>query len=256
MRSLSASLCIALAGTPVLAPGPALAAELQPLAYTILSDDQPVGRRDVGIRYLPQERGEVRILESWTSLELVAGGARLSFEQRLGARFGGDRGFASSTRANGVLREVQARLGVDGAWCVTVTSGGEANTWILAGDAVDLTSAELNDRERALPLLARIDTLRLLSAETGQVLDGPVTALEPDTIEIGGRPVPVQRFRWTPPEGAMVLAFDDEGTLLAYDWEALGRRVGARAGSLPPPRSWGGGPEASVVREAVEEEGL
>ena len=251
----SAALCVLLTASPA-APAAiaAPAAEVQTFSYTLLSDDQAVGKREAGIRYLPRGRAEVRLLESWTSFDLALPAARLSFEQRLGARFGGDRTFTSSTRVNGTVREVQARLGVDGVWSVTVTSGGEAETWTLAGDAVDLTSAELFDPERALSLLARSTTLRLLSAETGRVMTGPVATLDPSTLEVGGQRVPVQRFRWTPPEGPMVLAFAEDGYLLAYDWQAVGRLVGARMGSLPAPRTWGGG--QAVVDEGVQEEGL
>ncbi len=256
MRPLRAALGAAFVAASVLLAPPAAPAEVQPLSFTLLSDDRPVGTREAGIRYLARERGEVRLLESRTALDLAVPGVRLAFEQRLGARLGGDRGFTSSTRVNGVVREVQAHLEPDGTWAVTVTTGGEARTWVLAGDAVDLTSAELLDPDRALPLLARSDALRLLSAETGQVLAGPVVALEPSTLDVGGQAVPVQRFRWSPPEGPMVLAFGENGHLLAYDWQAAGRLVGARARSLPPPRTWGGGPEQPVVQTAVQEEGL
>jgi hypothetical protein len=256
VRPLLAALGAVIASALWFVAPAAQAAEVQVLSYALLSDDKPVGQRDAGIRYLPRPRGEVRLLESRTTFDLAIPGASLAFEQRLGARFGGDRGFTSSTRVNGTVREIQAHLGVDGAWTVTVTSGGEARTWILAGDAVDLTSAELLDAERALPLLAHSATLRLLSAETGQVMTGPVTALEPSTLDVDGQAVPVQRFRWAPPEGPMVLAFAEDGVLLAYDWQAAGRLVGARMGRLPAPRTWGGGPEQPVVQKAVQEEGL
>lgn len=234
---------------------PALAEE-QALHYQLLAADRAVGSRDATVKYLPTGSGELRLLEAWTSLLLPLPKGTLRYEQRLGARFGGDRSFVASMATNGEVREVQARQEADGTWSITVASAAGAYERRLEAKAIDLTSAELFDGERALQTLQAIQQLRILSAETGEVLEGPLEALGPSTIGVGPDEVEILRFRFTPPEGSMTLAYTHEGWLVAYDYGILGLLVGARLEKLPPARTFGTVLEGPLTTGVINEESL
>ena len=244
-----------LAGALLLAPL-AARAEDQPLTYRLLSDDRPVGSREASLTYLPGPNGEIRMLKAWTTLVLPLAREAMQVKQRLGARLGGDRSFSVSLSTNGAVREIQGRQELDGSWTLSLADADGAKTWNLASDAVDLSSPELMDPERALATLRACDHLRLLSAETGGILEGPVEALPPTTLPVADRTVQVERFRFTPPEGTMTLAYAPDGWLVAYDYQLLGKLVGARLERLPPPRSFDTALDAPLTGGQVSEDSL
>jgi hypothetical protein len=245
------ALALALLSTPL-----AARAEDQPLTYRLLSDDRPIGSREATLSYLPGPTGEIRMLKAWTALVLPMPKEAYQVKQRLGARFGGDRAFSVSLSAHGEVRELQGRQELDGSWTLSLADAKGAKTWNLTADAVDLSSPELLDPERALATLRASDRLRLLSAETGGILEGPVEALPPTTLPVADRNVPVELFRFSPPEGTMTLAYAQEGWLVAYDYQILGKQVGARLERLPPPRSFDTAIDAPLTGGQVREDSL
>jgi len=236
-------------------PGPAQAEE-QPLVYQLLANDRAIGSRRVTIKYLPTPTGEIRLLEAWTTFVLPIAKGTLRYEQRLGARLGGDRSFASSMATNEHVREVQVHQAVDARWSVSTADTEGAKSWDLDPDAVDLVTPELFDPERALSTLQGSTTMKLMSAETGGILAGSIEALGPATLQIGAAEVEVQRYRFSPPEGVMTLAFSQDGWLVAYDYQVLGILVGARLEKLPPPRTFGTALDAPITTGTVSEETL
>lgn len=246
---------LAALASALLAAG-AARAEDQPLTYRILSGDRPIGGRKAALTTFTGPVGEVRMLQAWTTLVLPTPREVLDIKQRLGARFGGDRSFSVSGSANGAVREVQGRQEPDGSWTLTLADAEGARTWNLAPEAVDLSSPELFDPERALATLRACDHLKLLSAETGAILEGPVQALGPATLQVGDRDVRVERYRFSPPEGGMTLAYDPEGWLVAYDYQVLGAQLGARLERMPPPRSFDTAIEAPLTGVGVSEQPL
>ncbi|MFH1466723.1 MAG: hypothetical protein ABIO70_20220 [Pseudomonadota bacterium] len=231
-------------------------AEDQPLTYRLLSDDRPIGSRETALTYLPGPSGEIRMLKAWTTLVLPTPREAMQVKQRLGARFGGDRSFSVSLSTNGQVREIQGRQEPDGTWTISIADAQGAKTWSLESSAVDLSSPELLDPERALSTLRASDHLRLLSAETGAILEGPVEALPPRTVAVADRDLPVEVFRFSPPEGSMTLAYSQEGWLVAYDYQILGKLVGARLEKLPPPRSFDTALDAPLTGGQVLEDSL
>ncbi len=229
-------------------------AEEQPLDYQILAEDRSIGSREAQITYLPTPTGELRLLQGWTDMLLPVAKGTLRYRQRLGARLGGDRSFSASLDTAGRVREVQARQGSDGQWNVTVVDETGAQSWTLEATAVDLSSPELFDPERALRTLQQVQQLKLLSAETGAILEGPVVALGPTTLQVGSSEVQAERFRFSPPEGDMTLAYGPAGFLLAYDFQVAGVLVGARLQQLPPPRTYGTVLDTPLTAGAVQEE--
>jgi hypothetical protein len=231
-------------------------AEDQPLTYRLLSDDRPIGSREATLSYLPGPNGEIRMLKAWTTLVLPMPKEAYQVKQRLGARLDGDRSFTVSLSALDEVREIQGRQELDGTWTVSLANARGAKTWSLAADAIDLSSPELLDPERALATLRACDRLRLLSAETGGILEGPVEALAPSTLPVADQDVPVEVFRFSPPEGTMTLAYSQEGWLVAYDYQVLGKLVGARLERLPPARSFDTAIDAPLTGGQVSEDRL
>lgn len=230
-------------------------AEDRPLQYRVSRGGDPVGTRKVSLQYLPGEEGEIRLVSAWTEILAPLPGGRYTFEQRLGGRFGGSRSFSSSLRENGRTREVQGHLSPQGEWVVTVVERGGARSWDLPQNAIDLTSLELLDPQRALRTFQDATNLRLLVTETGAVLEGPVTDLGTGELRVGDDTVQVHRFRWEPPAGAMVFAWNDEGILISSALYVGGFSFEARLQELPPPRTFDNAMEAPLVdQEVVEEE--
>jgi hypothetical protein len=256
LSSLARALCGCLAALLLVLVSPSAWADEQTLRYQLLAQDRPVGSRDVTIKYIPTRGGELRLLEAWTSFVLPIPKGTFRYEQRLGARFGGDRSFVASMSLDGEVREVQARQGVDGAWSISRASAAGAYDEQLPIEAVDLISSEIFDGERALRALQSGDQLALLSAETGTVLTGPVTDLGPGTMAVGPDEVEVLRYRFEPPEGTMTLAYSRDGWLVAYDYQVLGLLVGARLQKLPPARSFDTVLDGSLTVDTVQEEAL
>ncbi len=238
-----------------LAP-PAALADGQPLSYQLLCQDRAVGSRDVQIKYLPTATGELRLLEAFTSFLLPIPKGTFRYEQRLGARFGGDRSFVASMSTQGEVREVQARQELDGTWAISVASAAGAHSEQLPSEAIDLVSSELFDSERALRTLQSAATLRVLSAETGAILEGPVQDLGPSTMTVGPEEIEVQRFQFRPPEGTMTLAYSNEGWLVAYDYQVMGLMVGARLQKLPPARTFDTVLDTPITTGTIQEERL
>jgi hypothetical protein len=254
--TLARTLCRCLAVLSLALLSPAARADEQPLSYRLLARDRAVGSREVTLQYVTTDTGELRLLQAFTTFVLPIPKGTLSYEQRMGTRLGGDRSFVASMATNGEVREVQARQALDNTWAITAASAAGAHSRDLPGDAIDLTSAELLDPERALHTLGSLGTLRLLSAETGAILEGPVTALGPATLPVGPDEVEVQRFRFEPAEGPMTFAYSADGWLVAYDYQVMGLLVGARLDKLPPPRSFDTELQAPLIGGNISEEQL
>jgi hypothetical protein len=241
----------------LLAAPAALRAETRGFRYQLLADNRATGTREVKLNYLPGERGEVVTVEAWTDLAFGLGGsATYRFKQRLGGRFGGSRSFTSSVNDNGVVREVQGQVEPTGAWSVIIVEGGQARQWSHPADAIDLNSAELLDPERGLRTIEQVGTLRVLVAETGRILTGPLEPLGTKTVQVGSRSVQVRQFRWSPPEATMVLSYDVEGLLVSYETSVAGRPVAARLNALPAPRSYEETFSLPLDTNPVGEEGI
>lgn len=245
----------ALAALLLLAPAAALA-ETQTFLYRLKAAEKPVGTRDARIVYVPSETGEVRLLQSFTKFSVPLAGTQYTYVQRLGGRFGGARSFAASIEDNGQVREVQGYLSEAGQWVVTVVEKGQSKTWYLPAEDVDLTSAELMDPDRASRVLQSATTLRVLATETGGILTGPVEDLGLQEQVVGQQAMNVHRFRWSPPGGDMVLSYDDDGYLVSYEVDVVGRRMGARLDAAPPGRTYGGALDSTLTQETVREQEL
>ncbi len=99
--------------------------------------------------------------------------------------------------------------------------------------------------------MTRYPQAKVLSAETGDIFDGPVHGTGAGEISIGGVPVPVTGVEWTGDQGEGRFWYNNDGYLVRYELVVLGRRL---VGTLrePPPL----GPDAAPIAppgESVQE---
>jgi hypothetical protein len=231
-------------------------AESRTLTYQLYANEKTTGTREAKLNYLTGETGEVVTIQAWTDLGLSFGNVAYKYKQRLGGRFGGNRSFTSSMNDNGTVREVQGQVDVAGNWDVTVVENGGAKHWILGPDAVDLTSAEFLDPDRALKTLEQVGVLRVLATESGAIMSGPLESVGMKDIQIGRQKIQVHQYKWSPSEGTMILSYDANGMLIAYDTTVIGHAVSARLTNPPPARTYEDSFSPPLTTNPVGEEGV
>ena len=98
---------------------------------------------------------------------------------------------------------------------------------------IDLSSADLMDPYSRLPL-SYYDQARILSAETGEVLVGPVEKLGVSEVTIGGQPIQVTGYAWTSTEGRSEFYYSADGFLVKYKTQLVGIELEAVLHDPPP----------------------
>ncbi len=216
---------------------PALAVEVEQYRWDLALQGQVVGQRDLTVKYRSDGRIEVRVLESYTELNLPLDRDGYLWQQRLsGLARTGSASFASVISDDGWNREVQAVKKVQG-WTVTVAEGDEARAYLLDRDAFDLTSLDLIDPGQGDRLDGRTH-LRVLVAETGEVLEGPLERTGQVQVRIEGVAVPGVAYRWNIEEGPVELIYGREGHLLRYAIRIAGVSVSATLAEPPAARTF------------------
>jgi len=237
-----------------LAP-PVRAAEVERYTWDLALEGETIGTRQLTVKYRSDGVAEVRVLESWTELALSLGRDDFTWTQRLsGLSRSGSGTFASANDQDGWLREVQAVKKLSG-WTVTVAEDGQARVYHLDRDAFDLTSLDLLDPGQGDRLQGRT-SLRVLTAETGTVLTGPLEPLGPTPVVIDGVSVAGTGYLWTTPDGPMELVYGPEGHLLRYALRIGVVVVSATLADPPQARRYEEELSGPLVGPAVVEEPL
>lgn len=224
--------------------------DAQALLYDLRVGGQLVGTREVTLRYLRTEAGDVRVIESYTDFEVALPTGPFRFRNRASARVSNrDASFTSAVDENGHGREIQARQRGGGAWKVTVIEDGAVRQATLEPGQVDLCSLELLDPVRRAELTGR-PRAEVLAAETGTLMDGAVAEVGEGTVTVNGEVVPVQRWTWTPAAGPIELSWSLDGLLVSYTSQWMGKELRASLRELPTARSFGDIGEIPAVIEA------
>jgi hypothetical protein len=213
---------------------PAQAVEVETYTWNLVLAGQPVGQRELTVKYRSDGLAEVRVLETWTELAVSLGKESFRWTQRMSGL--GGTGFASVSSEDGWVREVQAVKKMQG-WTVTVAEDGQARVYYLDRQAFDLTSLDLLDPGQGDRLEGR-SYLRVLAAETGGVLAGPVASLGPTEVSIDGVAVSGTAYRWDLPDGPVELVYGADGHLLRYAMRVGPVTVSAILENVPAPRSF------------------
>lgn len=226
---------LALLAANAVAQTPALPPTTQAMTWNISYQGKAVGTRTVTVKYLPEELGMRRMLESETRIDGAKAGLPYTWHQRFTATAAGrtPASFTSVVDDNGSGREVQGRL-VGGEWLVTLIEAGKSTSWEVSGDQIDLSTADLFDPESFVPL-SKFDTARMLSAETGDVWSQAVERLGPSSIAIDGQQIPVEGWAVDPPQGRVAFWYTTDGVLVRYEYRWMGRVLDATLIDPPAP---------------------
>lgn len=201
------------------------------LTWDLAVRGQPIGTRELTVRYLP---GGGRILESYTSVEASIGKIDIEYQQRMTAHATSQPADVSSVaRAGGAdLVEVQARWSPS-AWTLNVTTNGRNAPSAIGASRLQLSTADLMDPQTAVPLGQFADATMLV-AETGQIVTGKVEPLGNQELTLAGKAVPVSGYAWTSPEGRSEFWYTADGFLVRYVTRLVGVPIEGTLRGPPP----------------------
>lgn len=227
--------------------------EVHRLTWSLRVEGAEVGKR-TAVYTVEREGDDVRrSIEAHTKLTAKVGSLSWSWEQKLTAHGAvGPDAFRSVILEDGAPREVQGRWSPT-AWTLAQGDARSVRTYEAAPYRIDLSTADLID-PYASRTLGRFATIKVLSAETGEVIEGTVEPLGPTTVRVGATDVNVQGWAWNASIGRSQFWYDEDGWLVKYETTILGRKV---EGVLlqPPPSS----PDAFVappMSQGVQSEDL
>ncbi len=214
-------------------PAPAADRE-HTLVWDITAGGTRIGSRNLVVRYLDDDAGTSRILEAYTEIDGQIGPTRLRWRQRMTAHVDAREpaSFHSVIDHDGTPIEVQGRW-TPSAWIVTTLANGRPRTVDVPLGRVDLSTADLLDPDTRFPL-SHFSDVRILSAETGEVLLGPVEQLGVREVTIAGKPLSATTYAWTSPQGRWELSYSADGFLVRSVTQLLGITVEAQLREPPP----------------------
>lgn len=213
----------------------ALAADLQhTLVWDLSVQGNPVGTRKVTIKYVTEGVATRRILEAFTDVDGQVGPIRARYRQRMTAHVapGEPASFHSVVEENGRLMEIQGRW-TPSIWMVTTTADRRSRSAEYPLNAIDLSTADLMD-PYSLVGFDRRSTARVLSAESGDVVQGPVVALGVEELSVKGSAIQVTGYQWTSPQGQSTFWYSADGFLVKYQTQLLGITLDAVLHDPPP----------------------
>lgn len=215
--------------------------DVQRVTWDLLLDGHKVGTRSATVTTERRGDATTRVIESTTAVNASVGPVSLSWRQRLTSV--ADRvpaSFQSKLDENGDPRQVQVRWESEG-WSVSQADAKGSRTQVVAPYQIDLSTADLIDPGSRWRL-DRYTHVKVLSAETGDIWEGPVESLGSSTVEVGSTPVAVDGWAWTSPEGRSTFWYSDDGWLVHYEMRLLGHKLEGILTQAPPP-----GPDAFPV---------
>jgi len=206
----------------------------QQFTWDLTVDGRHVGERALKVRYLPANHGMRRLLQSWTDVNANVLGLPYRFQQRLTAHIGeGPASFHSVVVDNKKPREIQGRRTWTG-WLINITEEGTSKRWDFPAHDLDFSTVDFLDPESWINVL-RYERIRVLSAETGAIWEGPLTLLGSSEVEIEGQHVRVEGIAWGATGSRTELYFSPDGYLVRYTTKMMGKTLEGRLRTLPPP---------------------
>ena len=215
----------------------------QELVWGVTVGGKPAGEHTLKIKYIPSADGSVkRILESYAEY-VGATAPPIAMKRRVTGHAGLEPATLHSVlNDNGEAREIQAAID-EGNWRITLTEEGKSTEYELAFSRVDMSDLDLFDPASAVPL-GRYHLAKILSIETGDVMEGEVVRMGNSELDIGGVKVLVDEYIWSAPSVKWSLFYTPDGFLVRYERSKEGVDI---IGQLlkPPPQ---GLDEAPVLR--------
>lgn len=211
------------------------APEVHRVTWSLRLDGQEVGQRAATFTVEREGDDVRRTIEAHTKVAATVGPVAWRYEQKLTANgLVGPLAFRAVIVEDGAPREVQGRW-APAAWTIALADARSTRTYEAAAFRVDLSTVDLLD-PYASRTLGRFSTLKVLSAETGEIFEGTVESLGGGTVQVAGRDVAVQGWAWTSSLGRSQFWYDGEGWLVKFETALLGRNVEGVL-TQPPPSS-------------------
>jgi len=193
-----------------------------------------VGTRTLTIKEYNNTNPRRRMLQGWTEIDAAHMGTRFTYKQRLTAHAsGGPASFQAVIEQSGQPREIQGRR-MGGGWQVNITEGTKTRSWSLDSSQVDLSTVDLADPQSSVPI-SRLNSARLLSAETGLILEGDIMPMGASTLNVDGKSVAVQGYRLSSDEAKATFYYTPEGVLVRYETYLVGLSISGTLRNAPPP---------------------
>lgn len=203
------------------------------LSWSLRLDGREVGTRVATYTFDRSGPDVRRVIEAHTRIDARLGPIPWSFEQRLVVHGSiGPDAFRSVQVEDGVSSEVQGRWQPT-AWTIAQVDRAGTRTSEVAPYRVDLSTADLIDPHAARPL-SSFTTVKVLSAETGEILEGAVEPLGPSVVRVGTTDVAVQGYAWAAPVGRSTFWYDPDGWLVRFEMTLLGHAVEGVLTTPPP----------------------
>lgn len=183
------------------------------LTWELTADGEHLGWRVVEVSW-PQDDHRVFAGHTWFE---EGRRQRKTFEQHLSANAeeGLPASFSSTITTKDAVREVQARrAGI--TWTVSVEDARGARTHSLPHTRVDLSSVDLFDPMSERGFRGR-EHVRLLSAESGTIEEGPVSYLGNAELVIGGEALYTVVYQWTTQLGTHRYWYATNGWLVRFE---------------------------------------
>jgi len=230
-------------------------ADSQELRYSLSYQGEEIGYRSLKIRFIPSTYGERRLLESWTEFQLPIGRRNFLYKQRLsGLAKNKSTGFTAAMSEDGHLREVQVVHQPERA-VVTHVEYGRRWAIPITHEKYDATSLTLVD-PGAKGFLENLLSLRVLSAETGQVIAGTLEPKKSRVVVVAGAPQKVDYYVWSTENGAIELSYSSDGYLLQYSFPFGSQKIVATLDQLPADRSFEEDIPDPIIGVGMDEEEL
>jgi len=207
----------------------------QDLTWTVTLDGKPVGERTATIKWFTDDSGDVRrMIESYTEADASLIGVQYTVKERLTAMCTKTAGsFQTVIDVSGDAKQIQARRGPL-SWSITVNDNGKEYTHEWANQTLDLSTADLLDPDSRVPL-GSFPNARVLVAESGDILEGPVKSLGPGLIDVGGQSIPVTGWSWTVDGQESRFWYTTDGYLVRYESPSvIGHQLMGTLASPPP----------------------
>ena len=230
----------------------------QSLVYDLSFKGQPVGVREIEIRYLPASKHMPygsRILQSWTEIETVVAGQKIQYRQRSTGHFSDRKSrFVSSVEVNGQAFEFQGKRAENGTWTIhEVTASGVTNQEYSVNELNDISLALFDPGQSAGWMTGTKQNIYHL--EMGEIWTGEWISLPDVRVATPSENVTGSQFRFHSSDGDVDVAWSDTGIVIDWQLKVLGLELEADIRTIPELPQFGN-IEVFDSFQGVEEEEL
>ena len=219
---LCLALGAALAGTPD-----------RQYTWTLFMNGQSIGEREATVAIQPDDS---RLITTHTDTRFSAGPLTVRYQQRMTAQVTGDDPAAFHTvyDRSGTRGHVKAYWSPLG-WTIEVQEADRLRNYTSPLGRIQLSTADLLDPDTHYSL-TRFPKVRLLSAETGEVIEGPVVSEGAEVLRIGTTDVHTTKLTVQGESQELKLWYTADGVLVKFRLPMFGRFID---GQLREPPSGG-----------------